>query len=32
MMVDMAVDFSRREGYSLQPTKNVIYILPVKTT
>ena len=29
MMVDMAVDFSRREGYSLQPTKSVI--LPVKT-
>ena len=30
MMVDMAVDFSCREGYSLQPTKSVI--LPVKTT
>jgi hypothetical protein len=30
MMVDMAVDFSCREVYSLQPTKSVI--LPVKTT
>ena len=32
MVVDMAVEFSRREGYSLQPTKNVIYMLPVITT
>lgn len=29
-MVDISVDFSRREGYILQPTKSVI--LPVKTT
>ncbi|VDI27647.1 Hypothetical predicted protein [Mytilus galloprovincialis] len=29
-LVDIAVDFSRREGYLLQPTKSVI--LPVRTT
>jgi hypothetical protein len=29
-MVDIAVDFSKREGYLLQPTKSVV--LPVKAT
>jgi hypothetical protein len=29
-MINIAYDFSQREGYSLQPTKSVI--LPVKTT
>jgi hypothetical protein len=28
-MVDIAVDFSKREGYQLQPAKSVI--LPVKS-
>jgi hypothetical protein len=29
-MINIAYDFSQREGYSLQPTKSVI--LPVKTS